>query len=108
MGRLLPAVLLSVAALTCTLPAQAAGRFWDLHPTAGHGYSLDEAVREARRRGKVLSADTVDESGRRVHRIRVLTGEGQVRRYRYDAATGAPVRGDRGRGRAGRHAPRRR
>jgi hypothetical protein len=91
--------LLAMAVIGATLllgpaetPVRAAGAApsW-LWPVAGPGVSLDQAVRRARRSGKVLSADTVDEGGRRVHRVRVLTDEGRVRRFRYDAGTGQPV-----------------
>lgn len=56
-------------------------------------YSLDDAVSGVRRRneGKVLSADTVDENGRAVHRIRVLSDEGRVRGLRFDGDTGRPL-----------------
>jgi hypothetical protein len=66
------------------------------------GYSLDEAVSGVRRRnpGKVLSADTVDENGRPVHRIRILNDQGRVRGYRFDGTTGQPLQHrDRPRGR---------
>ncbi len=62
-----------------------------LQPVAGPSVSLDEALRRARRSGKVLSADTVDEGGRRVHRVRVLTEGGRVRRFRYEAGIGEPA-----------------
>ena len=56
------------------------------------GYSLDEAVSGVRRRhqGKVLSAETVRENGRPVHRIRVIE-DGRVRGLRYDGNTGEPL-----------------
>ena len=56
------------------------------------GRSLDEAVSEVRQRnkGKVLSADTVQNGDRSVHRIRMLN-KGRVRGYRIDAATGKPL-----------------
>ncbi len=51
--------------------------------------SLEEAVRLVRRRfeGRVVSAETRDVNGRRVHVIRVLD-DGRVRDIRVDAATG--------------------
>jgi len=57
------------------------------------GPSLDELVSRYRRRdkGKVLSAETVDEDGRRVHRLRILRDDGRVRRLRFDGDTGAPI-----------------
>ncbi len=70
-------------------PAHGAGRFW---PVGDRGVTLDEAVSGVRRRGRVLSADTVQEDGRPVHRIRILTNEGRVRRLRVDGRTGRPFR----------------
>lgn len=45
------------------------------------GVSLNDAVRQAQREtgGRVLSAETVRQGGRTVHRIKVLTPSGQVR-----------------------------
>ena len=47
----------------------------------GGGISLNEAVQQVQREtgGRVLSADTVNQGGRSVHRIKVLTPSGQVR-----------------------------
>jgi len=49
--------------------------------------SLDEAVSEARERynGRVLSAETMRRNGHETHNVRILTRDGQVRRYRVDA-----------------------
>ena len=54
------------------------------------GISLDEAVAKARRHneGKVLSAETIRVDGRTVHRIKILTKDGRVKRTRIDARTG--------------------
>jgi len=56
--------------------------------------SLDEAVSDARERynGKVLSAETHRHNGRETHSVRVLTGDGRVRRYRVDADADRPPR----------------
>ena len=56
-------------------------------------YSLDEVVSGVRRRnpGKVLSADTVKQGDRSVHRIRILNEKGRVRGLRFDADTGKPL-----------------
>lgn len=58
----------------------------------GRGYDrgLDAAVSSVRRhgRGRVLSADTIEEDGRSVHRIRILNEDGLVRGLRFDGATG--------------------
>ena len=52
--------------------------------------SLDEAVSRVRRQtnGKILSAETLVVDGRSVHRIKVLTDNGRVRRLQLDAASG--------------------
>ena len=49
--------------------------------------SLEEAVRRVREDtgGRILAAETVQEDGRRVHRIRVLVEKGRVKTYRIDA-----------------------
>ena len=54
--------------------------------------SLDEAVSDARERynGKVLSAETHRHNGHETHNVRVLTGDGRVRRYRVDADADRP------------------
>jgi uncharacterized membrane protein YkoI len=51
------------------------------------GVSLNEAVQQVQREtgGRVLSADTVNQGGRTVHRIKVLTPSGQVRIVTIDA-----------------------
>jgi hypothetical protein len=54
------------------------------------GISLDEAVAQARQRyrGKVLSAETTRVDGRKVHRIKILTKDGRVKRITVDAGSG--------------------
>jgi len=54
------------------------------------GYSLDDAVElaQSRYRAKAVKAETVEEQGRRVHYIRLLSAEGRVWTVRVDAATG--------------------
>jgi hypothetical protein len=54
--------------------------------------SLDQAVSDARERynGKVLSAETHRHNGHETHNVRVLTGDGRVRRYRVDADAERP------------------
>jgi hypothetical protein len=49
--------------------------------------SLDQAVRQARDKsnGRLISAETQEKNGQRVHNIRILTDDGKVRRFRYDA-----------------------
>ncbi len=56
-----------------------------------HDVSLDQAVAQARRQykqGKVLSAETVRVNGRKVHRVKILTKDGRVKRTQVDAGTG--------------------
>jgi uncharacterized membrane protein YkoI len=67
------------------------------HPptsTESQGISLDEAISRAREQsdGKILSAETVRVDGRRVHRIKILTRHGRVKRVQIDADTGRPAR----------------
>ena len=52
--------------------------------------SLEQAVRQARDKsnGRVISAETREKSGQRYHNIRILTNDGKLRRYRYDAGEG--------------------
>jgi uncharacterized membrane protein YkoI len=54
------------------------------------GISQDEAVAQARQRynGKVLSAETIRDDGRKVYRIKMLTQDGRVKRIRIDARSG--------------------
>jgi uncharacterized membrane protein YkoI len=61
--------------------------------TSRQGVSLDEAVSRVRRQtdGKILSAETIVVEGRNVHRIKVLTGKGRVRRLQVDAQSGRRV-----------------
>ncbi len=56
-------------------------------------YSLDEVVSDVKRdhRGRVLSADTVHEEGRPVHRVRIINQRGRVRGFRFDGETGEPI-----------------
>ncbi len=63
--------------------------------------SLDEAVSDARERypGRVISAETRRKDGREYHNVRILTGDGRVRRYRIDADRERPQRQLRPRGR---------
>ena len=61
---------------------------------AGPGMSLDHAVEQIRREtgGRVLSAETERDDGRQVHRIRILTDDGRVRRIRIDGESGQRIR----------------
>lgn len=57
------------------------------------GLGLDEAVANLRRGGpgRVLSADTLERDGQRVHRIKILTDEGRVKRYQLDGESGQAI-----------------
>jgi len=56
-------------------------------PSVTFAANLNEAVQQVQREtgGRVLSADTVNQGGRMVHRIKVLTPSGQVRIVTIDA-----------------------
>ncbi len=96
MRHLIPGILL-IAALS---PALADAPRWSQglrHPDMSEsrgisvgGISLEQAVKRVRRDsgGRILSAQTVRQKGRRVHRIKVLTREGRVRVYTLDARGG--------------------
>ena len=96
-GRLLTGWLILLLA---TLPATGLVQSAPHHPPRlliaknnhgnNGGISLDEAVAKARRnnKGKVLSAETIRVDGRKVHRIKILTKDGRVKRTRIDARTG--------------------
>jgi uncharacterized iron-regulated membrane protein len=96
-GRLITGVLiLLLAMLPATGPVLAAPYYHprlllakNKHNNNG-GISLDQAVSQARQRhkGKVLSAETVRSDGRKVHRIKILTKDGRVKRTRIDAGSG--------------------
>ena len=96
-GRLLTGwLILLLATLPATGPVVAAPHHHHsiLIAKNNHGdngsISLDEAVAKARRnnKGKVLSAKTTRSDGRKVHRIKILTKDGRVKRIRIDARTG--------------------
>ena len=96
-GRLIGYVL---SVLLAVMPAVAApfdvrdltNQFAHPATTEQRGISLDEAIARARQQsdGKILSAETVRDRGREVHRIKILTREGRVKRMQYDAASGRP------------------
>ena len=60
-----------------------------LHATQG-GISLSQATRIAQQQypGRVVRAETVERSGRRIHEVRILGGDGRVRTIRVDASSG--------------------
>jgi uncharacterized membrane protein YkoI len=75
----LPALLLAAAAFTGAVA-----------PVAAAAVTLEQAVAQVRREtgGRILQAETVQEQGRRVHRIKVLTPQRSVRTLRIDAGNG--------------------
>lgn len=96
--RCVPTLLVTTlsAALLLSAHASAGGK----QGKGNAGFSLDEAVSSLRSggKGRVLSADTVDRDGQPVHRIKILTDEGRVKRYQLDGESGqAMPRGKPGR-----------
>ena len=89
MTKQLMILLLAVLPLALiSTPAGAGdGRFYLAQRGAQTGLSLNQAVQQVRREtgGRVLSADTVNQDGRTMHRIKVLTPSGQVRIVTIDA-----------------------
>lgn len=59
-------------------------------PAAAAELTLEQAVAQVRREtgGRILAAETVQENGRRVHRIKVLTPERSVRTLRVEVGNG--------------------
>jgi len=51
--------------------------------------SLDQAVEQARERtgGRVISAETRNKDGQRIHNVRILTSDGKVRRLQINAGS---------------------
>jgi hypothetical protein len=88
--RLLPLLLAVLASAADARPPL--GDQDEVRLLLAQGYTLDEAVNMARRRypGKVLSAETVQQGDRPVHRIRIIE-DGRVRGLRYDGTTGQPI-----------------
>ena len=88
-------LLLLFCLVTATAAAQPAHVYWGVNAAktlrqGEGGMSLDEAVRRVRAEtgGRILSAETVNENGRRVHRIKVLTPDQRVRIVTVDAERG--------------------
>ena len=87
----LPALLVALglaAAAAAPLPLQAGGGGY----RGSEGLTLDEAVSRVKRqtRARILSADTQQVDGRDEHRVRVLTDQGRVKGYRFDAGSRSP------------------
>jgi len=74
--------LLAMSAMINAAPAFARG-----------GLTLDEAVQDARRKGRVISAETQERNGQRVYNIRLLTKDGKVKRLRIDGDSGQRMQG---------------
>jgi hypothetical protein len=83
---LIVATLAATGAPSVTF-ATGGGHFLIARRGGESGVSLNEAVQQVQREtgGRVLSADTVNQGGRTVHRIKVLTPSGQVRVVVIDA-----------------------
>jgi uncharacterized membrane protein YkoI len=64
--------------------------FVDRRQFSPSSISLDQAVEmaQARFRAKAVKAETVNNGGRRVHQIRLLSSDGKVWTVRVDAQTG--------------------
>ena len=80
-----PALLRAAAQSHTQEPAQV---FRPILLARASGMSLDQAVKQVRREtgGRILSAKTVSENGRRVHRIKVLMPSGSVKIVRKPAS----------------------
>jgi uncharacterized membrane protein YkoI len=90
--RILALLLVATALVTAAAPsitfAASGGHSFIARRGGGEaGVSLNDAVQQVQREtgGRVLSADTVNQGGRTVHRIKVLTPSGQVRIVTIDA-----------------------
>ncbi len=81
MKRLITALIILLA-LGSGIATAAPGGYGGLHKVAerSSGISLDQAAEQVRRQtgGRILSAETVNKNGRRVHRIKVLTPDHKV------------------------------
>ena len=90
---LAPALLLAVLSSQPVLSQQLIDSRWrdaGAHTNAGEGISLDAAVAMVQNRfhARAVKADPVNEGGRRVYYIRLLSAEGRVWQVRVDAQTG--------------------
>lgn len=92
MPKILHLSLLSIALL---LPAAQATAEWSSSAPiviAQRGFSLDDAVRRAQKRGaRVLSADVANRNGQRAYRLKLLTRDGKVRIVWVNPKTGRPM-----------------
>lgn len=88
-------LLVASAIVTSVTPVAAFAAGGGYHHVARRGggeagVSLNQAVQQVQREtgGRVLSAETIPQNGRMVHRIKVLTPSGQVRVVVVDAQSG--------------------
>jgi uncharacterized membrane protein YkoI len=84
---LIAATLVAAGASSVTLAAGGGHYLLARHAGGETGVSLNDAVQQVKHEtgGRVLSAETVNQGGRTVHRIKVLTPSGQVRVVVVDA-----------------------
>jgi len=91
--KLVTCLLAGLLVWAATAPAQARRDFRSPRSEAAQrdGISLDEAVARVRRDtgGRVLAAETRDDRGRTVYRIKVLLPNGSVRVVNVDAQSGS-------------------
>lgn len=81
--------ILLVAVLSCASLSSRADSFVDKRQFSS-SISLDQAVEmaQSRFRAKAVKAETVNDGGRRVHQIRLLSPDGKVWTVRVDAQSG--------------------
>lgn len=77
-------ILLLIVALPAAVPAAAP------RGVVAAEITLEQAVAQVRREtgGRILAAETVQQNGRRVHRVKVLTPDNSVRTLSIDADGG--------------------
>jgi uncharacterized membrane protein YkoI len=82
-------LIILVAVLSCASVASHADSFVDKRQFSST-ISLDQAVEmaQSRFRAKAVKAETVNDGGRRVHQIRLLSQDGKVWTVRVDAQSG--------------------
>jgi uncharacterized membrane protein YkoI len=82
--------LILFAVLSSASFSSHADNFVDKRQFSQSSISLDQAVEmaQARFRAKAVKAETVNDGGRRVHQIRLLSSDGKVWTVRVDAQSG--------------------
>jgi Peptidase propeptide and YPEB domain len=83
-------LLILFAVLSSASFSTHADNFVDKRQFSRSSVSLDQAVEmaQARFRAKAVKAETVNDGGRRVHQIRLLSSDGKVWTVRVDAQSG--------------------